>query len=224
VAYQLKSDLARVCLPAPDRDAERRLAWVNSICIFFLIIGVFGAQSNLPALRKVPPLEQPVPVIIEPLPPAQTAPEQKPTEQNDTEKPDAPTVVAVTLNTPEINFSIPTIGTLLVPESAAPVPPPAELRQAVTVQSGPTRITSTGEGGDRPKPPYPEMAQQMGVQGTAVLQLTADDAGGITSIEIKESSGSPLLDRTALAWIKRHWIVPPINGSHLFVVAIHYTL
>jgi len=37
--YQLKSDLARVCLPAPGRTVPRRLAWANSISLLFLLIG-----------------------------------------------------------------------------------------------------------------------------------------------------------------------------------------
>ena len=62
--YQLKSDLARVCIPAPGRTVPRRLAWANSISLLFLLIGIGGAQSRLPALMAVPPLEQPVPVIV----------------------------------------------------------------------------------------------------------------------------------------------------------------
>src|SRR5580658_6617295 len=99
--YQLKSDLARVCLPAPGRTVPRRLAWANSISLVFLLIGIVGAQSRLPALKAVPPLEQPVPVIIEPLPPvAPTTTETKETDQqNDDDKPQAPSIQQVTLDT-----------------------------------------------------------------------------------------------------------------------------
>jgi len=40
----LKSELARFCLPAATQDATRKLAWANSICIFFLLIGLVGAK------------------------------------------------------------------------------------------------------------------------------------------------------------------------------------
>jgi TonB family protein len=83
---------------------------------------------------------------------------------------------------------------------------------------------ATGDGGDRPEPPYPELAQQLSQQGTVLLVLTVDDVGAVTSVSVKESSGSALLDRTARDWIKRRWIQPPINGSHVFQVAIHYKL
>src|SRR5271154_2126469 len=97
--YQLKSDLARVCLPAPGRIASRRVAWANSISLLFLVIGVLGAQSRLPARRMVPPMEQAAPVIVEPLPPvAPPTAEAKPTEQqNEDDKPETPHFQAVTL-------------------------------------------------------------------------------------------------------------------------------
>src|ERR1700689_4906262 len=115
-AYQLKSELARVCLPSPDRDANRRLAWVNSVCIFFLIIGVVGARSRLPVPMRPPPIEQPIPVIIEPLAAPPPSTEQKQIEpRNEDEKQIAPRVVAVTMDTPAISFSVPTIGNLVVP-------------------------------------------------------------------------------------------------------------
>ena len=110
-AYQLKSDLARVCLPAPERAVPRRLAWANSISLLFLLIGVLGAQSRLPALKAVPPLEQPVPGIVEPLPPpvvASSTETKETDQQNDDDKPQVPGIQAVTLDTPAINFAVPT--------------------------------------------------------------------------------------------------------------------
>jgi len=68
------------------------------------------------------------------------------------------------------------------------------------------------------------MAQQLGQQGTVVLLLTVDDVGAVTSISVKETSGSAILDQSAMKWIKRHWIVPPSNGGHLFLVPISYKL
>src|ERR1700679_3243772 len=124
-AYQLKSELARFCLPAPDRDAYRRLAWVNSLCVFFLIIGIVGARSRLPVPNIPPPIEQPIPVILEPLATPPPSTEQKQIE---------PHVVAVTMETPAIDFSVPTIGNLVVPMAAAPAPPPSELRQTAPVR------------------------------------------------------------------------------------------
>jgi TonB family protein len=225
--YQLKSDLARVCLPAPGRTVPRRLAWANSISLFFLLIGVLGAQSRLSALKPVPPLEQPVPVIVEPLP--QVAPptsETKETDQqNDDDKPQTPSIQTVTMDTPAINFAVPTPGSLLVPMSVAPTPVETALKQAAPVRHEPTTVQSTGAGGDRPRPDqYPPIALQLGQQGTVTLLLTVDDAGKIVSEEVKESSGSVILDRSAEDWVKRHWIIPPSSGGHLFLAPIRYQL
>ena len=109
-SYQLKSDLARVCLPVPGKTVPRRLAWANSISVLFLIIGVAGSQSKLPPLKAVPPLEQPVPVIVEPLPPAPpaTTDAKETDQQNEDDKPQAPQIQVVTPDTPAINFAVPT--------------------------------------------------------------------------------------------------------------------
>src|ERR1700723_3630558 len=98
--YVLKDELARLCLPAANRDPNRRLAWVNSICILFLLIGVFGAQSIFIPITPVPPVVETV------APPPPTAPQQQ--NQVEDEKTETPQAVAVTLNAPNINFSVPT--------------------------------------------------------------------------------------------------------------------
>jgi TonB family protein len=226
-AYHLKSDLARVCIPAPGSAVPRRLAWVDSICLLFLLIGLLGNQSRLSALKAVPPLEQPVPIIIEPLPPvAPPTTEAKPDEQqNDNDKPQTPSIQAVTLETPAINFAVPTPGSLLVPMSVAPTPGEAHLRQAAPVRHEPTTIDNTGSGGERPKPDsYPHIAEQLGQQGTVTLLLTVNDAGIVVSADIHESSGSPILDGHAQNWVKRHWIIRPVNGGHTFLAPIKYYL
>ncbi|HEX4120550.1 MAG TPA: TonB family protein [Verrucomicrobiae bacterium] len=222
--YQLKSDLARVCLRSLDADANRRMAWVNSICIFFLIIGIVGARPELPVPKRPPPMEQPIPVLIEPLtaPPTSTAPKE--IEPQNDEKQTSPQVVAVTLNTPAINFSVPTVGNLVVPMAAATAPPATELRQQAPVVQAPMVSGSTGDGGDRPKPEYPQLALQLGQQGTVRLLITVDDIGKVTSVSLTETSGSSLLDRDAMSWVKRRWIQPPINGGHTFIARITYKL
>jgi len=225
-AYQLKSDLALACFPSPERNVQRRLAWVNSICIFFLLIGITGAPTRLPTLMNPPPLEQPIPVILEPLStPPPTAATKQSEPQNQDEKQIAPRVVAVTLNTPQVVFSVPTIGNVMVPMSAAPAPPPVELRPAAQSKPGPVMTRNTGAGGDRPTPDtYPQMALDLGQQGTVVLLFTVDDVGAITSVSIQETSGFPILDRSARDWVKRHWSQPPVNGNHVFQTSIHYQI
>jgi protein TonB len=223
--YHLKSDLARVCLPNPQGHSRRTLAWVNSICFLFLLIGILGARNTLPKVKKVAPLEEAIPILIQPeapTPPPQ-AKEERPREQTD-DTSAAPRVVAVTVDTPAINFSVPAIGNVVVPNAIAAAPPAAPLRTVAPANHEPTSIGDTGQGGDRPAPSYPEMAAKFGQQGTVVLLLTVKNSGVVQSVTIKETSGSPLLDRSAKDFVKRHWIVPPGPGGRVFQVSIVYKL
>ena len=85
---RLKDELARLCLPEAGRDPDRLLAWANSVCLAFLLIGLFGARRGLVDIRAVPPLDEPVPVITEPVvvPPQETT-EQKPEHPDTTAEP-----------------------------------------------------------------------------------------------------------------------------------------
>ena len=124
----LKSELARFCLPAGNRDPNRKLAWVNSICILFLLIGLAGARSAAIQIKAPPPLEEVVPTIVEPLlPPPSTAEQPQPHEQSD-QKTETPQVVVVTPNAPSVSFPVPTIGNLVVPNAVALAPPAEPLK------------------------------------------------------------------------------------------------
>jgi TonB family protein len=136
--------------------------------------------------------------------------------------------VLVTLASPAVVFSIPTLnGTLVapkeyqVPPETQSVPPP---QQQPREPAQPGQVTSTGLGGDRPQPGYPKMAEELGQQGTVVLLLTADEAGVIISAEVKESSGSSILDHAAADFVRRHWTVAPGAKGRLFQEKIDYKL
>jgi TonB family protein len=215
--YELKGDLARLCLPSANRDANRKLAWTNSICFLFLLIGLLGARHAPGFVEPPPRVQQVVRTIVEPPPPTKTTETPKQTQPEDT-KAVAPQVVAVTLNTPAINFSVPTVGNLVVPNAIAQAPPPAVLKTEIL------RINSTGAGGDRPQPPYPPIAMEEAEQGSVTLTLTVNAAGAVTDIQVKESSGYPVLDHAAEEFVKRHWTLPPGNGTRIYEATITYKL
>lgn len=219
----MKSELARFCLPAANRDANRKLAWMNSICILFLIIGVAGARSAAIQNKTPPPLEEIVPAIIEPLPPPPATAEQKPPEEQNDQKSEVPQVVVVTPDAPSITFSVPTIGNVVVPNGVA-VAPPANPNGAAALRNLPIVLNSTGQGGDRPQPNYPQMAIEMGEQGKVVVAFTVDESGRVVSAEVKQSSGFPILDRNALDSIKRHWVFPAGAPNRSFEAPINYIL
>jgi protein TonB len=225
LGYELESELARTSLHATDRDPNRKLAWVNSVCILFLLVGAIGSKPASVRIRPLPPVEEVSAVIVEPLPPQpQARSEQQTQEQNNQEQVDTPQVVVVTPEAPSINFSVPTIGNLLVPNAIAQAPPVAPLKRVTPLRTQPTVLNTTGSGGDRPQPSYPKIALEQGQQGSVTLRLTVDDAGLISTIEIVQSSGFPVLDRSATDFVKRHWTLPPEKGTRIYEATINYKL
>jgi periplasmic protein TonB len=221
----LKSELAQFCLPEAKRDPNRKLAWVNSICILFLLIGILGSKPATIKIKQPPPIEQPIPAIVEPLPPPPTHIEARQSPaQSEEPKPEVPQVVVVTPESPSINFSVPTIGQLVVPNAVATAPPAEPLKPITPARNEPISIGNTGQGGERPTPSYPEMAKQLNQQGTVVLYMTADERGLITSIKVLQSSGSSILDRSALDYVKRHWMLPAGAPGRIFEAPIKYSL
>jgi protein TonB len=211
--YELKDELARHCLPSANRDANLKLAWVNSVCILFLLIGILGARRGIIAIKPVPPIQEIVPVVIQPtvLPPQAIAPKPEPAEQNN-----QPRVLVALPNAPDVNFGVPSAGSLVVPAALASAP------QATPMRIG--SLNNTGAGGDRPEPPYPPIARETGEQGTVKLLLGADAAGNVVSVDVKESSGFPVLDHATVDFIKNHWRLPAGDGTRLFETSITYLL
>jgi protein TonB len=211
--YELKDELARLCLPSASRDPNLKLAWVNSVCILILLIGIAGARRGVIAIKPVPPIREEVPVVIQPtvLPPQAIAQKPEPAEHNN-----QPRVLVALPNAPNINFGVPTAGTLVLPAALASAPPVAPVRIS--------SLNNTGAGGERPEPPYPPIALQTGEQGIVVLVLNGDDAGNVISVDVKASSGFPVLDRATVDFIKRHWRLPTDAGTRLFQTSITFKL
>ena len=130
----------------------------------------------------------------------------------------------VTPESPAINFSVPTVGNLVVPNGIAKAPPVAPLRTVAPLHTLPTVLNTTGAGGERPQPPYPKIALDHGQQGSVTLRMTVDDAGLIQTIEVARSSGFPFLDHSAQEFVKRHWTVPPDKGTRTYEATINYKI
>ena len=223
--YELKDELARYCLPEANRSPDRKLAWMNSICLLFLLIGILGAKPAAVSTKAVPPIEEAVPVIVEPIAPRpQPESQQQNQEQAEQQKQEAPQVVVVVPDAPSINFAVPTIGNLVAPNALAQAPPLRPMEPPAALKTIPPTLTTTGSGGERPQPPYPKIALDRGEQGSVTLLLTADEAGNIVSVEVKKSSGFPVLDHSAAEYVKRHWTVPRGDPNRLFEATITYQL
>src|ERR1051326_4108662 len=82
--YALSDDLAKICLPGEFKDSYRRLAWVDSICFLFLVVGVVGLKAPGVIHRPLSKLEEPAPVIF-------TPPTEQPKPQTQVKTQDLPT-------------------------------------------------------------------------------------------------------------------------------------
>jgi len=223
-ARELKDELARLCLPGASRDPNRSLAWINSICILFLLVGIVGATPARVPVRTAPSIEEIAPVILEPALPPQTVTANENENQSDQPPPAMPNVVVVVPNAPNINFSVPTIGNLVAPSALAKAPPLNPLQRVAPVNQL-AQISNTGSSGSRPQPPYPKLALDQGEQGTVSLLLTSDAAGNVATVQIKNSSGFPILDRGTEDFIKRHWQLPSgAVTNQIFETSVTYKL
>ncbi len=212
--YALHSDLAQFCLPAAGRDANRILAYVNSICLLFLAIGLAGL--NPPRLQqKVPePIQVFVPIeIAQPPEPPKTEPqpqEQEPDRQPDTpvEMPQVATVVAS--DPTQVKFAVPVEGPVVfAPAKFAQAPPtaPPTATRAVVKMTG-------AEGGTHPEPSYPRAALEQREQGTVTVVMTVAPDGSVETVEVKKSSGYATIDRHVTQWVKtRFKFLPNDTGE-----------
>ena len=218
--YQLSDGLARLCLPSEFRDSYRRLAWVDSVCFLFLVIGLIGLRAPKIIERPLTPPPENVPVVFTP-PEEQPKPqqvvqeEQPPEEQQQTvEAPQIPTVVAA--NAPNVAFAVPVEGAVvLAPVNRAP--PPPMVTKAPPAQPR-TFVPGKGEGGTFPWPTsYPREAMDQRLQGTVMLYVVVDQNGSPTQVDIKESSRHYVLDRFAQQWVKTHWRWLPGETRYFYV-------
>lgn len=225
--YRLSDDLARLCLPSEFKDSYRRVAWVDSICALFLIIGIVGLNPPKIVQRPITPPQEIVPVIFTP-PEEQPKPEPvlkqpdepQETQEAPTEVPPIPTVVAA--NAPNVAFAVPVEGPVAIaPMSHAAAPPP--VTQAPPPQ--PKRfVPGQGEGGTFPWPTsYPREALEQRLQGTVTLYVEVDAQGLPVKVEVKESSRHFVLDRYAVQWVKGHWRWLP-GEMRYYYVPFQFTL
>jgi periplasmic protein TonB len=211
--YKLQSELAQFCLPAADRDANRRLAYINSICAMFLVMGVAGIRAPH-LIRKDPdPVQQFMPVDLTPVEPEQQPQNQPPPEEIpdtalDTPS-DAPVIATVVAIDPSAaRFAVPVSGPVVyAPAQFAQAPPPNPSKAA---NSQPVRfVRNKTDGGYYPDPSYPRLALEQKMQGSLELQVWVDPMGAVTKVEVTKSSGFSLLDRTAQDCVRNRWRFPP---------------
>jgi periplasmic protein TonB len=216
-AYELSSDLSRLCLPSEFKEPHRRLAWANSICFLFLVIGLVGLKAPRVVVKPLSKLEDVVPVVFTP-PPEQpkVEPEVKQDEppepqDNPTEAPQVITVVAAA-DASAVAFAVPVQGAVAVAQARyATPPPPVDYKPPQPTKFDPNTATS----GTYPPPNYPYAAMRDRSQGTVLVEIMVDASGTITSAKVQKSSGFSSLDDAALRVVKNRWRFPPGKAQWL---------
>jgi len=207
--YSLTSDLARLSLPAEYRDQYRTLAWVNSICLLFLAIGIVGLKSPKVVVRPISEIVETVPVVFTPpeeQPKLETQPEpDEPQPDTPVEAPQVVTIVAA-VDSPSVAFAVPVQGAVAVAEARYASAPPANL----AAPPRPTKFDpNAAQGGIYPDPPYPGIAVRNNYQGSVTVELAVDASGAVVSAKVAKSSGFPVLDEAAVKTVKERWHFPP---------------
>lgn len=194
-----------------------------------------------PPQRAAPPPE-PEPVAAEPPPPPPPAPPPRP-EPVARPEPPAPEPPALEMPAPQLPPAEPALQTA-VPTSAAQPPSPAPAAAPASPPAAPAlaavpsapRVAAPEPTPprfdaaylDNPKPAYPAMARRMGLQGKVLVRVFVNAAGTPEKVELKETSGSKVLDRSALDAVTRWKFVPAREGEKpvpgWVVVPIVFTL
>ncbi len=219
-------DLPRFCLELDPAESKRALAWVNAICLTFLIIGLIGLKPPpIAIVRRAAPQEEAAPVVIEPLVAAvQTVSETSPEQMAEAAPSEGPGV-AVTLDSPAVAFSVPTVGNVLVPLGLAQAPPANPMQAAAPISSPHIEQTTvTGVGGSRPPPFYPLESQRLGEQGSVTLLMEVNAAGRVTSVRVTKSSGYARLDRAASEHVRKTWFFGSGAGTRMYECTIDFQL
>ena len=68
---------------------------------------------------------------------------------------------------------------------------------------------------ENPKPIYPVEAREKGYKGEVLLKVEVLSNGRVGQIEVKNSSGHELLDRSAFATVKQWKFVPAKKGEKI---------
>jgi periplasmic protein TonB len=212
--YRLSDELAKLCLPQEFKDSYRTLAWVNSICALFLLVGLVGLKTPRVIVRPLSEVIDTVPVVWTPpeeQPKPTTEPQPDDTEPQPTDQPtEVPQVMPVVAaaDPSAVAFAVPVPGAVAIaPMAHLATPPPP------VVKAPPAKPTTfnphAGTGGVFPDPMYPSMALRNHYEGTVIIEIIVEESGEISSAKVYKSSGFTVLDEAALSVVQNRWRFTP---------------
>lgn len=74
---------------------------------------------------------------------------------------------------------------------------------------------------ENPKPLYPREAKKKGYEGEVLLRVEVLPDGGVGEIEVRRSSGHPILDRSAISAVKQWKFIPAKKGETPVTVRVN---
>ena len=165
---------------------------------------------------------EPIPEPVKPEPMREIRHEPKPVER--VALPEPAPEQAVVLPPPqsitEVPVPPPAPIVVSVPEAQpiTPAPQITPLPQLVRVPQEPEEITMTSQTLvaiylRNPKPSYPNLSRRLNEQGTVLLRVFVTVEGDATTVELKESSGFPRLDKAAQESVQTWKFLPAKRGE-----------
>ncbi|MDB6056927.1 MAG: tonB [Verrucomicrobiales bacterium] len=211
--------LATIATSRRDEDEWRPLAWVTSICVLFLIIGLLGLRAR--------PLAEPAPTQRVQIVPVVFTPPELPKKLQpavvDTTTPQptpvAPTTPVVAATEPaQVAFPVPVQSPVVIVTPQFAPPPAIQIRAPAAVAT--EFNTDSAAHGYFQKPKYPASELAAHHDGRVMLSIVVSKDGKPQSVAIKESSGWPKLDSAAAEKARKDWDFGPGPIRYFYVPVV----
>ncbi|KGI78874.1 energy transducer TonB [Oleiagrimonas soli] len=204
--------LERSAMPHPDMARVVAISAAISLNAAVLLLAL---RPLAPMLQRTPIKPPPVLRWIEaepkvapkPLPPVIMPKRPHPTPVTHTARPipvpvPKPQVAPTPMATPQTQVVSPPMPTDIAPSVTPTTAPPGPIHADLAYVRAPA-------------PTYPTAARRAHMQGTVMLRVLVDTQGRPQHVVIAQSSGYPLLDRTARLQVLRKWLFQPaqVNGQ-----------
>jgi protein TonB len=182
--------------PAPRWQAVAAFGGAIAVHLAAVAIAAIHPKEEVLDLSQIP--EATVEMSLE------TQPEAQPTPPPEEEPPPPPPPEAIPEQQPEFVEEKPTPPPKRPPTNA-PVVPLAKPKAAGPMSMSSAKINAVSA----PRPEYPYEARRSKTTGSGVCVMTVDSASGaVTSAEMAQSTGSPILDNAATSAFRR-WRFKP---------------
>lgn len=218
-SYQLHSELAQYCFPSAMREDGQSLAWINSICLLFLILGLAGLKNPVDTPLPPPPIDDSVPHLFEPVIEPQVVQEEAPPDEVEeaSEPTDTPQVVTLVAAPDTAAFAVPVKGPVALAPTHLASPPPLNPPKRLEAPKRPVLFTQMGEANTPAPRSYPPEALRNREQGKVMVEFKVETNGVPYDIKVLESSGSDTLDRFSADWVRKRWTFQPGDHRHYMV-------